>query len=332
MAQLIGSDPYEIIFTSGSTEAINLAIKGVAESYEEKGNHIVTVETEHKAVLDVCKYLETKGFEVTYLPVDSDGVINLDTIKKALRPNTILVSVMYVNNETGVIQPIEEIARIVHENGSIFMSDTTQAIGKIPINVSASEIDILTFSAHKYYGPKGIGALYIRRKGKSKIKISPMMHGGGHESGYRSGTLNVPGIVGFGKASEIALQEIVIDSKKIKILRDYLENELIKIKNTNINGSISQRLYNVSNICFKGIDADAIMTGIKNICVSTGSACTSALTEPSHVLKAMGKSDDDAYSSLRFSLGKYNTIEEIRKVIEEVRKTVENMRKLTSNI
>lgn len=329
IAELIGSETNEIIFTSGATEAINLAIKGVAETYSNKGSHIITVQTEHSSVLDVCKYLETKGYEVTYLPVESDGLINLNVLKNSLRKETILVSVMFVNNEIGVIQPIKEIAEIVHSNNSIFMSDATQAIGKIPVNVNEYGIDLMSFSGHKFYGPKGIGCLYVRSRRPNKVKLSPVIHGGGHERGYRSGTLNVPGIVGLGKASELAFQEMENNSIQIKKLRDYLESELLKIKDTFINGHKTKRLYNTSNMCFKGVDADAIMTGMKNIAISNGSACTSMKVEPSHVLKAIGRKDDEAYSSIRFSLGKFNTIEDINKTITTLHHQVTLLRKLS---
>lgn len=322
IAHLIGAETSEIIFTSGATEAINLAIKGTAETYSNKGKHIITVQTEHNAVLDVCKYLETKGFEISYLNVNKDGVINLDELKKSLRKDTILVSVMFVNNEIGVIQPIKEISDITHDNDSFFMTDATQAVGKIPIDVNELGIDLMSLSGHKFYGPKGIGALYVRSKRPNKVSLTPLIHGGGHERGYRSGTLNVPGIVGLGKAAEIALQEMENNSVQIKKLRDYLENELLKIKNTNINGHKTSRLYNTTNICIKGIDADALMTGLKNIAISNGSACTSTSIQPSHVLKALGRSDEEVYSSIRISLSKYNTKKELEiflhNIIEQV--------------
>ncbi|MBW7841612.1 MAG: cysteine desulfurase [Ignavibacterium sp.] len=329
VANLISAESNEIIFTSGATEAINLAIKGVAENYVNKGKHIISVPTEHSAVLDVLRYLEKKGYQITYLPVNREGLLELETLRESLRKDTILVIVMFVNNEIGVIQPIKDIAKITHENGSIFMSDATQAVGKIPIDVNDLGIDLMSFSGHKFYGPKGVGALYVRSRRPNKVSLSPLIHGGGHERGYRSGTLNVPGIVGLGKAAELAVQEMENNSVRIKKLRDHLESELLKIKHTFLNGHKTNRLYNISNICFKGVDADAIMTGMKNIAISNGSACTSMKVEPSHVLKAIGIKDDEAYSSIRFSLGKFNTIEDINKTITTLHHQVTLLRKLS---
>ncbi|RIJ93306.1 MAG: IscS subfamily cysteine desulfurase [Candidatus Brocadia sp.] len=314
------------LFTSSATEAINLAIKGVAEAYQDKGKHIVTVSTEHPAVLDTCRYLEGKGFEITYLPVQEDGLLDLEVVKHNVRNDTILVSVMFVNNEIGVIQPIKEIAEIAHSKGTFFMTDGTQAVGKLPVNVNDLGIDLMSFSGHKFYGPKGIGALYVRSKRPNKVKLNPLIHGGGHEKGMRSGTLNVPGIVGLGKAAEIARQEMETDAKRIGGLRDYLEKELLKIEHSFLNGNPTKRLYNVSNICFKGADSDAVMVGLKGIMISNGSACTSTKIEPSHVLKALGRSYEEAYSSIRFSLGRFNTRNEIDMVIHETRKVVESLR------
>ncbi|GIK21734.1 MAG: cysteine desulfurase IscS [Ignavibacteriota bacterium] len=319
VADLISADPFEIIFTSGATEAINLAIKGVAENYVNKGKHIISVQTEHSAVLDVLKYLEKNGYQITYLPVNTEGLLELKTLRESLRKDTILVTVMFANNEIGVLQPVKDIAKIVRDMGAIFMTDATQAVGKIPIDVNDLGIDLMSLSGHKFYGPKGIGALYVRSKRPNKVSLSPLIHGGGHERGYRSGTLNVPGIVGLGKAAELAFQEMENNSVKIKKLRDHLESELLKIKDTFLNGHKTNRLYNTSNICFKGVDADAIMTGMKNIAVSNGSACTSTRIEPSHVLKALGNSDDDAYSSIRFSLGKFNTENELDITIDKIK-------------
>lgn len=328
VADLIGCEANEIIFTSSATEAINLAIKGIAETYKDKGRHIVTVVTEHPAVLDTCRYLEGKGFEVTYLPVQSDGLLDLDVVRASVREDTILVSVMLVNNEIGVIQPIKEIAEIAHSKGSFFMTDGTQAVGKLPINVNDLGIDLMSFSGHKFYGPKGIGALYVRSKRPNKVKLNPLIHGGGHEKGIRSGTLNIHGIVGLGKAAEIAQQEIEVNAKRIGGLRDYLEKELLKIEHAFLNGHSIKRLYNVSNICFKGADADAVMVGLKGIMVSNGSACSSTKIEPSHVLEALGRSEEEAYSSIRFSLGRFNTRNEIDIVIQETKKVVESLRLL----
>lgn len=314
VANLIGASDKEIIFTSGSTEAINIALKGIAENYSEKGKHIITVSTEHKAVLDTCKHLENKGYEVTYLSVQTDGLIDLNELKKSLRSDTILVCVMYVNNETGVIQPIKEITSIAHEVGALFMTDATQAIGKIGINAGKIGIDILSLSGHKMYAPKGIGALFV----KKGIKLPAYTHGGGHENGLRSGTLNVPGIVALGKACEIAEQEMKQDAERISTLRNELESELLKLPDTFVNGSTENRIHNVSNICFKGFDANVLIGRMKNVAVSNGSACTAAIVEPSHVLIAMGLSDDDAFASIRFSLGKFNTKEEIKSAIKIV--------------
>lgn len=323
VAALVGAEPNEIIFTSGATEAINLAIKGVAENYQVKGKHIITVSTEHMAVLDTCRYLETKGFEVTYLPVQSDGLIGLEDLQAALRPDTILVSVMWVNNETGVIQDIKKISELAHENGSFFMTDATQAAGKIPVDVDAMGIDLLCLTAHKFYGPKGIGALYIRQRGPERVRIPALLHGGGHERGLRSGTLNVPAIVGFGMAAELAQKEMKDNEKQIRNLRDELEAELLKIDGTTVNGSATHRLYNVSNICFQGVDSEALILGLgaqePMIAVSNGSACTSAVVEPSHVLIALGLHNDAAFSSIRFSLGKPNTNEELKTLFRKLK-------------
>lgn len=322
VANFIGADVNEITFTSGSTEAINIAIKGVAENYAEKGKHIITVSTEHKAILGVCKHLEKCGFEVTYLSVQNDGRIDLEELKNSLRADTILVSVMYVNNETGVIQPIKEIAEITHQAGAIFMSDTTQAMGKYSINVDELGIDILCLSGHKMYAPKGIGALYVRKG----IHIPPQTHGGDHEKGLRSGTLNVPGIIALGETCEILSKEMLQDVIKITNLRNKLEKALLKIPSTSINGSVENRIYNVTNVSFKGIDANVMIGIMKNIAVSNGSACTSAVFEPSHVLTAMGISNDDAFASLRFSLSKFNTEEEINTTIQTITKLIEMFR------
>lgn len=326
VAKLLGCEVHEITFTSGATEAINTAIKGVAKEYSNKGKHIVTLCTEHPAILDTCKSLEDEGFQVTYLKVNNEGLINLADLKESLRPDTILVSVMYVNNETGVLQPLKEISKMTHDAGAFFMTDATQAAGKIPINVDDLGVDILALSGHKYYGPKGIGVLYCRSMGGNKIKIPALIHGGGHERGLRSGTLNVPAIVGLGYASIIALNEMTENEKKVRALRDYLESSLLKIKNTYINGSKTQRIYNTTNILFVNTDADAIISGLQNIMVSNGSACTSAKTEPSHVLTAIGLGAKDAYSSIRFSLGKFNTKREIESCISEITNVVHDLR------
>lgn len=336
VSELIGAEAHEIVFTSGSTEAINLAIKGVAENYQSKGKHIVTVSTEHSAVLDTCQYLETKGFEVTYLSVKSDGLIDLDELKTALREDTILVSVMLANNETGVIQPIKEIAELSHGVGALFLSDATQAVGKIAVNVDELGIDLLCLSGHKLYAPKGVGALYVRQR-MNRVKIPALLHGGGHEKGLRSGTLNVPGIVALGEACAIAKKELSKNAESIGALRDYLETELLKIDGTSVNGNISSRLFNTSNILLRGADSDAVIMGLSNpendlplIAVSNGSACTSASIEPSHVLTAMGLDEVAAFSSIRFSIGKFNTKKEMDIVIDAVKNVVSSLRSMVS--
>lgn len=308
VAELIGAGSNEITFTSGATEAINLAIKGVVENNLAKGAHIVTVKTEHPAVLDTCKHLEGKGIEVTYLSVNNKGIIDLKELKKVIRDDTILVSVMLANNETGVIQPIKEIASLAHEKGALLMTDATQAVGKIPVNVQNLGIDFLTFSAHKFYGPKGIGGLYIPN---SIFKPIAQQHGGGHELGLRSGTLNVPGIIGIGKAAEIAMEEMEKNQIYVKNLRDELESYLLAHFDTRLNGHSENRLYNTTNILFNGTDNDAFLLNLKEICVSNGSACSSFSIEPSHVLLNMGLTKKEANSSLRFSFGKFNTTEDV---------------------
>ncbi|HEV7347896.1 cysteine desulfurase family protein [Telluribacter sp.] len=323
VAELIGARSNEIVFTSGATEAINTAIKGVAESYAHKGRHIITVQTEHSAVLDVCRHLENKGFEVTYLPVLPDGLLDLDMLKAALRPETILVSVMLVNNETGIIQPLKAIADLTHAAGALCMTDATQAIGKLSFNVAEMGIDLMTMSAHKFYGPKGVGALYVRQR---YVKLEALLHGGGHEGGRRSGTLNVAGIVGIGKAAEIAQKELHADAERVGQLRDMLESELLKIESTLVNGNREQRLYNVTNILFQGCDSDALIMGLEDIAVSNGSACTSASIEPSHVLLAHGLSETEAFFCIRFSLGRFNTAEEMQQVVEAINRSVAYLR------
>lgn len=326
VAQIIGAEPKEIIFTSGATEADNLALKGVYEMYAAKGNHIITVKTEHKAVLDACKHIEKIGGQITYLDVKEDGLIDLKKLEKAIRPDTILVSVMYANNEIGVIQPIKEICAIAKKNGALFFTDATQAVGKIPLNVLEEGIDLLAFSGHKMYGPKGVGALYVRRK-NPRVTLTAQMDGGGHERGMRSGTLNVPGIVGFGKACELCRIEMKKESERIKNLRDKLENGLLKPGDAFVNGNTFYRLPNVSNLSFKHAGSDELMSALsKNIALSSGSACTSASIEPSYVLKALGLSDEWAHSSIRFGLGRFTTDEEIDYAIDLVKNTVLNLR------
>lgn len=326
ISTLLGCDTYELAFTSGATEAINLAIKGVTHANQDKGKHIVTVSTEHSAVLDTCRFLEGEGYEVTYIPVRNDGLVELSKLSEAIRPDTVLVTVMFVNNETGVIQPIQEIARVTHEKGAFFMTDATQAVGKIPINVRELGIDMLACSAHKFHGPKGVGILYFKNRGRDKVRLTPLLHGGGHERGLRSGTLNVPLIVGMGKACEIADKENISDRSKIKDIRDSFEQELTKIDGVKINGHKERRLYNVSNVLFDGLDADAIIIGLEKIMVSTGSACTSMLVSPSHVLMAMSKDERIALSSIRFSFGRYTCLEDVAKVITVLTSVVKSLR------
>lgn len=315
VASFLHCEKEEIIFTSGSTESCNLAIKGVFEKYKAKGDHIITVSTEHKAVLDTCASLEKKGARVTYLGVDPEGMIDLAQLKEAITDKTILVCVMAANNETGVLQPLEEISKIVHAGNTLLFCDATQAAGKMKVDVNEMGVDLLCISAHKFYGPKGIGALYVRRK-DPRVILQAQMDGGGHERGLRSGTLNVPGIVGLGKACEIAANELWDVNTKISTFRAKLEHYLLDIEGVRINGNTRTRLYNTASICFSGTKADSILSKINSrICVATGSACTSALAQPSHVLKAMGLSNEDAYSSVRFSLGKYTTEEEIEETI-----------------
>ena len=328
VAKLVGADPKEIIFTSGATEADNLAVKGVFEMYAGKGNHIVTAATEHKAVLDTCGHIEKLGGDVTYLPVKPDGLIDLSQLEAAIRPMTILVAIMYGNNETGVIQPISEISAIAKRKGVLFFTDAVQAVGKVPIDVQKDGIDLMAFTAHKMYGPKGIGALYVRRK-NPRVKVTAQIDGGGHERGMRSGTLNVPGIIGFGKAAELAGLEMEQEAKRLNILRNKLEHELLKIGETHVNGSREHRLPHVTNISFKDVESESLLLGFnKNIALSSGSACTSASLEPSYVLKALGLADDLAHNSLRFGLGRFTTEEQIDYTIEQVRNTVLKLREL----
>ena len=329
VAQLIGADAKEIIFTSGATEGDNLGIKGVYEMYASKGNHIITCTTEHKAVLDTCKHLEKLGAEVTYLDVQPDGLIDLKQLEAAMKPTTILVAIMYANNEIGVIQPVKEIAAIAKKHGALFFTDAVQAVGKIPVDVIADGIDIMAFTAHKMYGPKGVGALYVRRK-NPRVKVTAQLDGGGHERGMRSGTLNVPGIVGFGKACELARLEMAADTERISKLRDKLENALKQIDESYVNGNTAHRLPHVSNISFKYVEGEGLMMGFnKDIALSSGSACTSASLEPSYVLKALGLGDDLAHSSLRFGLGRYTTEEQIDYTIKAVTDTVLKLREMS---
>ncbi len=320
VADLIGASGKELIFTSGATESINLAFKGVFENSTSAKNHLITVSTEHKAVLDTCKYLESKGVEVTYLSVDSRGLIDLNLLEDSINEHTKLISVMFVNNETGIIQPIKEIGALAKKYGILFFSDATQAAGKIEIDVQEQGIDLLSLSGHKIYGPKGIGALYVNSESK-KVRLAPQQHGGGHENGLRSGTLNTPGIIGLGKACAIAKADLKQNyQKEIGILRDKLENELLNLPLTKVNGNKENRVFNTVNLCFQGQDASVLIERLKIIAVSTGSACSSSLIEPSHVLKAMGLSDEDSFASVRFSLGKLSTINEINITIDRLKK------------
>ncbi|ARS35930.1 IscS subfamily cysteine desulfurase [Pontibacter actiniarum] len=328
IASLINCSPKEIIFTSGATESDNLAIKGVFEMYASKGNHIITATTEHKAVLDTCKHIEKIGGKVTYLQVNDKGLIDLKELEEAITDKTILISIMFANNEIGVIQPVREISAIAKKHGILFFTDATQAVGKIPVDVEADGIDLMAFSAHKMYGPKGVGALYVRRK-NPRVKVTAQMDGGGHERGMRSGTLNVPGIVGLGKAAEIAKQDMESDTKRIAAMRDRLERELTTIEESYINGSTEHRLPHVSNISFKYVEGEGLMMGVKDLAVSSGSACTSASLEPSYVLKALGLSDDLAHSSLRFGLSRFTTDEEIDFAIGHVKEAVAKLRDLS---
>lgn len=329
IARLINATPKEIVFTSGATESTNLAIKGVAEMYREKGNHIITQVTEHKAVLDTCKRLEKEGYEVTYLPVEKDGRINLDDLRSAITPKTILISIMYANNEIGVIQPIAEIGKIAKEKGVFFHSDGVQAVGKVPVDVQKDGIDLLSISAHKLYGPKGVGALYVRRK-NPRVQLTAMVDGGGHERGMRSGTLNVPGIVGFGKACELCRLEMAEETKKLSALRDRLKEAIMsKLDETFINGTMEHHLPHNINISFAYVEGESLLMGINDVAVSSGSACTSATLEPSYVLKALGVGEDLAHTSIRFGIGRFNTQEEVDYVANRVVETVNRLRELS---
>lgn len=329
VASLIGADPKEIIFTSGATEGDNLALKGVFEMYASKGNHIITCNIEHKAVLDTCKHIEKEGGEVTYLKVQDNGLIDLAELEAAIKPTTILIAIMYANNEIGTVMPMEQISAIAKKHGILVFSDATQAVGKIPLNVNKVGIDIMAFTAHKMYGPKGVGALYVRRK-NPRVKVTAQIDGGGHERGMRSGTLNVPGIVGFGKACEICQLEMEEETARVIKLRNKLETSLLKVEEAYLNGDKEHRLPHVTNISFKYVEGEGLMMGFnKNIALSSGSACTSASLEPSYVLKALGLGDDLAHSSLRFGLGRFTTEEQIDYTIEQVTNTVNKLREMS---
>jgi cysteine desulfurase len=329
IAKLIGCTGKEIIFTSGATESNNLAIKGVAEMYRERGNHIITQMTEHKAVLDTCKRLEKSGYRITYLPVQADGLVDIEDLKRAMDDLTILVSIMYANNEIGVVQPIREIGKLCHEKGVLFHTDAVQAVGKIPVNVIADNIDILSLSGHKIYGPKGVGALYVRRR-NPRVQISEQINGGGHERGMRSGTLNVPGIVGLGAACEICMNEMEAEGKREIELREYLKNKLeSSLDYTQINGNMEHHLPGNLNMSFIYVEGESLLMGINDIAVSSGSACTSATLEPSFVLKALGLGDEVAHSSIRFGLGRFNTKAEVDYVADKLINVVRHLRELS---
>jgi cysteine desulfurase len=339
VAKLIGAEPREIVFTSGATEADNLALKGVFETYAGKGNlpagqagHIITCNIEHRAVLDPCHHLEKKGADVTYLNVRSNGLIDPDELEAAFKPATILVAIMYANNEIGTVMPVKAISAIAKKKGVLVFTDATQAVGKIPVDVNKDGVDLMAFSAHKMYGPKGVGALYVRRK-DPRVKLKAQMDGGGHEKGMRSGTLNVPGIVGFGKACEISMDEMQQDVMRMKRLRDKLESALLNMEGTSVNGDRQQRLPHVSNLSFKSAESESLMMEFnKDIAVSSGSACMSASLEPSYVLKALGLSEEMARSSLRFSLGRYTTEEEIDYAIDRITNAVNKLRRTAAPI
>jgi cysteine desulfurase len=329
IARLIGATAKEIVFTSGATESNNLALKGIAEMYRERGNHIVTQVTEHKAVLDTCKRLEKQGFRVTYLPVQADGLIDIEDLRQAMDDKTILVSIMFANNEIGVIQPIAEIGRLCHEKGVIFHTDAVQAVGKILVDVQAMNIDVLSLSGHKIYGPKGVGALYVRRR-NPRVQISAQIDGGGHENGMRSGTLNVPGIVGLGKACEICGEEMGSEAKREAELRDYLKAKFEDaLDYIHVNGNMEHHLPGNLNVSFVYVDGESLLMGINDIAVSSGSACTSANLEPSYVLKALGLDDNVAHSSIRFGLGRFNTRAEVEYVSDKVIDVVSKLRELS---
>jgi cysteine desulfurase len=329
IADLIGSTSKEVIFTSGATESDNLAIKGVAEMYAEKGNHIITAATEHKAILDTCKKLEKHGYRVTYLPVKADGLVDLDMLRESITDKTILITLMYANNEIGVIQPVKEIGKIAHEKGVLFHTDGVQAVGKVPVDVIKDNIDLMSMSAHKIYGPKGVGALYVRRK-SPRVQITAQMDGGGHERGMRSGTLNVPGIVGMGEACGICHREMPEESKRLSHLRDKLRNTFeTELDEVFINGSMEHRLPHNLNMSFAYVEGESLLMGINDVAVSSGSACTSATLEPSYVLKALGVGDDLAHTSIRFGLGRFNTEEEVDYVAGRVIEVVRKLRELS---
>ncbi len=329
VARVIHATAKEIVFTSGATEANNLAIKGAAEFLHGQGNHIITCVTEHKAVLDTCKYLERKGFEITWLGVDDQGLIDMDELERSIRPETLLVSIMAANNETGVVQPIAEIGKLCHARKVLFHTDAVQAFGKVPLDVDAMNIDLMSISAHKIYGPKGVGALYVRRQ-RPRVRLAPQMHGGGHERGNRSGTLAVPLIAGFGAAAEIAEREMVEESTRILALREHMRERLLgEIPHSFVNGTLEHHLPGTLNISFAYVEGESLLMGLKEIAVSSGSACTSASLEPSYVLRAMGLNDEMAHSSLRMTIGRMTTREEVDYVVDRIRENVERLREMS---
>jgi len=329
VADLIGATAKEIVFTSGATESNNLAIKGVAEMYAEKGNHIITAATEHKAILDTCKHLEKQGCRVTYLPVGQDGLIDLNMLREAITDKTILITIMYANNEIGVVQPVAEIGKLAKEKGILFHTDGVQAVGKIPVDVTRDGIHLMSLSGHKIYGPKGVGALYVRRK-SPRVQLTAQIDGGGHERGMRSGTLNVTGIVGLGEACELCRKDMPEESVRLRGLRDKLMNKLMtELDSVYINGSLDRRLPHNLNISFAYVEGESLLMGINDVAVSSGSACTSATLEPSYVLKALGAGDDLAHSSIRFGLGRFNTEEEVDYVADKVIDVVRKLRELS---
>jgi cysteine desulfurase len=329
VADLIGANPKEIIFTSGATESNNLAIKGVAEMYREKGNHVITCVTEHKAVIDTCKKLEKQGYRVTYLPVQKDGRIDLDDLRAAITDKTILITIMSANNEIGVLQPVAEIGAIAKQKGILFHTDGVQAVGKVPFNVTDAKVDLVSMSAHKFYGPKGVGALYVRRR-NPRVLLAEQINGGGHERGMRSGTLNVPGIVGIGQAAEICRTEMAAESERLRGLRDRLNKKLhANLDELYINGSMEHRLPHNLNVSFAYVEGESLLMGINDVAVSSGSACTSASLEPSYVLKALGAGDDLAHSSIRFGLGRFTTEDEVDYVVEKLTTVVRRLREMS---
>jgi cysteine desulfurase len=327
VAELVGCDPKELVWTSGATESINLAIKGAAHFYKDKGRHLITVKTEHKATLDTCRELEREGFEVTYLDVQENGLLNLDDLRAAIRPDTILVSVMLVNNEIGVIQDIETIGQICRDKGIVFHVDSAQATGKVQIDLATLKVDLMSFSAHKTYGPKGIGALFVRRK--PRVRLEPLIHGGGHERGMRSGTLPTHQIVGMGEAFRIAKEEMQTENERIRMLRDRLWNGLNQIEATYLNGDMVHRVPHNLNVSFNYVEGESLLMAVKDIAVSSGSACTSASLEPSYVLRALGRSDELAHSSIRFSVGRFTTEQDVDFAVALLKDKVAKLREMS---